>query len=77
MLSTVAMLVMVHPPPGVVVPVAHHARVRVVVDVVSRVHPGVQLLLNLPHILSTSGVKGSDVGVLSLTVTYLQTTELS
>jgi len=64
------MLVMIHPPPGVVVPVAHHARVRVVVDVVSRVHPGVQLLLNLPHILSTSGEKICGVEGLSATVTY-------
>ena len=64
------MLVMVLPPPAVVVLMAHHARVRVVVDMVSRVHPSIQLLLNLRHILSTSGEEIGDVGGLSLTVTH-------
>ena len=56
-LALVAVLVMVHPPPSVVVTMRHHTGMAFVVNVVSGVHPGVQPLLNLPHVLSGGGVE--------------------
>ena len=46
-----------------------HAGVRVVVNVVAGVHPGVQPLLNLPHVLSGSCVKVSHIKTLPSAVT--------
>ena len=63
-----SLLVVVGPSAVILVPVAYHNSLRVVVDVLSRVHLGVQLLLNLSHVLSTSGVKICNVSGLSSTV---------
>ena len=39
------------------------------VNVVSRVHPGLQLLLDLTHVLSRGGVEGSNIAVTARAVT--------
>ena len=56
-MTLVAVLVMVLPPPGVVVTVGQHTGMVCVVNMVSGVHPGVQLPLDLTHVLSGGGVE--------------------